>query len=196
MSLLPAGYDPRAEVQGFLDLVSIDAPSGMARFMLGVDGRFTDRSGNDWWGSQLISAQPLEWSRGATAPAGELVLSYFQDPAAGDLIDELRESGDSVLRGRAVVFWRQPIGSMAEFYAPRFDPVRLATRVCGGLRFEIEGDVTRRIVLTVEGPLAQRRAVRPRLYTVPDHNALIGDTDNPSLGLMPRDTLHEEKLFG
>jgi hypothetical protein len=60
----PVGIDPREEVFGFLRLASIDAPSGLARFMLGQDGVFTDSSGNAWVGSQLIEASELELPQG------------------------------------------------------------------------------------------------------------------------------------
>lgn len=195
MSFWPAGYDPRAEIIGVLDLVAIDAPSGPARFMVGQEGRFRDAAGNHWWGSQLVSADPLEWSRDGTAPAGALTLSYFQDPAAPELIDELRESGDDVLRGRKVEFFVQPLGRVEDFYAPQHMPVLVATRTAGALRFSAEGDVVRHLQLSIEGSMAPRRAARGLYYTVADHEALIGET-NPSLTYMPTDARQEETLFG
>lgn len=195
VSFWPADYDPRAEIQSALDLVLIDAPSGSARFMVGQEGVFTDASGAQWVGSQLISAEPLEWPRDGTAPAGGLTLSYFQDPSAPDLIDQLREAGDDVLRGRKVWFYIQPLTRIEDFYAPQHMPVLVATRVAGALRFSAEGDVTRSLQLSIEGPMASRRSARGLNYEVPDHEALIGRA-NPSLGLMPKDARQEEQLFG
>lgn len=191
----PVGYDPRAEIAKALELVEIDAPSGPARFLLGGDGRFEDAAGREWWGAQLVASEGLEWSRDGTAPAGALTLSYFQDPEAPDLIEQLRESGDDVLRGRKVEFFVQPLGRVEDFYAPRHMPVLVATRTAGSLSFTAEGDIVRQLQLSIEGANAARRAARGLFYTVADHEALIGAA-NPSLTYMPNDSRQEETLFG
>ena len=196
MSVLPAGFDPRAEIVGLLTLVQIDAVSGTYGFMPGQEGRFTDANGFTWYGSQLIGAGDVDWSRDGTAPQGQLTLSYFQDPSAPDLIQQLRDSGDAETRGRPVRFYIQPLTDMAQFFAPTFAPLLIATKVAGPLTFEIEGDVIRRITLALEGPSALRRASRGLNYNVEDHNRLIGTTGNPSLEFAPSDARQEEKLFG
>lgn len=197
MSFFPAAFDPRAPLIGILDLVEIDAPSGVVRFMPGQEGVFRDRSGNAWLGSQLIAVNPLEFPRNGEAPAVELTLSYFQDPDAPDLITQLRETGDDLLDGRAVRFYRQPLGSHADWVVPQWDPVLVATlTIRGGPSFHLSGPAARRITIQAEGAHEFRRAVRPRIYTTADHNRLIGDTDNPSLGLMPTTARQEEKLYG
>jgi hypothetical protein len=195
VSFFPPGIDPRDPVRGALELVEIDAVSGPARFIVGTDGRFRDTLGRDWWGSQLITADPVELSRGGKAPGASLVLSWFQDPSASDLIEDLKASGDAEIEGRAVRFYLQHIETMGEFYAPVHAPILRATRIATSLRFEIQGDLARRIVLTVEGPFARRRAVRSLFLTVADHNRLIGDTDNPSLEFMPKPVPVERKIW-
>lgn len=195
MSYLPAGFDPRAGIVGAMDLVEIDAPSGVARFLVGQDATFTDVAGQRWAGSSLIDGGSLEWSRDGTAPAGTLMLTYFQDPDAPDLIEQLRASGDDVLRGRDVRFYLQPLSDAAEFWAPRFAPVLIATRTAGSLTFEAQGDTVRRLMLAIEGPMRGRRSRRAYYYTQTDHEALIG-AGNPSLSLVPTDTRQDESLFG
>ena len=195
MTFLPDGFDPRAEIIGALNLVLIDAPSGIARFLVGQDALFTDVNGLTWAGSSLIDSGPLEWSRDATAPASSMTLTYFQDPSEPDLIEELRASGDNVLQGRRIEFYVQPIGTEEEFYAPRFAPVLVATRTGGSLTFEAQGETIRRFTLAVEGPFRGRKARRSFYYTQPDHEALIGE-DNPSLEFVPTDPRTDESLFG
>ena len=195
MTMFPDGFNPRDEIIGALALVAIDAPSGIARFMPGQEGKFTDSAGAVWWGSQLIDDGDVEWSRNGEAPAGQLSMTYFQDPDAPALIDELRESGDDVLRGRTIWFHLQPLGRHEDLYAPRWPPILIATRTAGALQFEAQGDVVRRLTLMIEGPLAPRRTARGFYYTVADHGALIG-TPNPSLAYMPQHSRAEEKLFG
>lgn len=195
MSFWPSGFDPRAEILGALVLVDIDAPSGLARFMLGQDGVFTDRSGNKWWGSQLIGADAIEWGRDAEAAQATLTLTYYQDPQADSLIEQLRDSGDEAIKGSRVRFFIQPLTDMAQLYAPLFDPVLVSTKTASSLGFSAEGDVVRRLTLTMEGPFAGRRSKRGLYYTVNDHEALIGEA-NPSLTYMPNDTRQREQLFG
>jgi hypothetical protein len=195
VSFWPAGFDPRAEVRGFLRLVSIDAPSGLARFIIGQDGRFTDTSGNAWVGSQLIEAGGITLSRDGSAPAASLTLSYFQDPDAPDLIEQIQESGDTAISGSVVRYYLQPINDIAEFYAPVFAPILRATRVAAGLSFTMEGDVARSITVSLEGPFRARASRRGFLYTVDDHARLVGSA-NPSLEFMPTNNLVLEKLYG
>lgn len=195
MSVLPEGFDPRAQIVGIMDLVSIEAPSGLARFMVGQEGVFRDRDGNAWYGSQLISASALAWSRDGKAPAGGLTLSYFQDPTAPDLIERLREGGDLEIRGAPVRFYIQPVNDRAELYAPRFAPILIATRAAGPVTVEIINDLQRSLSLAIEGPVALRRTARGLNYTVSDHARLIG-SPNPSLEYMPQIARPEEKLFG
>lgn len=195
MSFWPSGYDPRAEVIGYIRLVSIDAPSGLARFMVGQDGIFTDANGNQWFGSQLLQPSALTLSRDGKAPEASLSLSYFQDPDAPDLIDQIKESGDDAVRGSIVRFYMQPIGSVEEFTVPVFQPVLRGTRTAAGLRYEAHGDTVRKITLTIEGPLRARVSRRGYVYTVADHAALTG-SENPSLRYMPQRDRQTEKLYG
>lgn len=195
MTAWPADFDLRAEVIGLLDLVEMDTPDGPARFMPGVDARFVDIAGREWIGSQLISGSAIEWAREGQAPEGELTLSYFQDPDAPDLIQQLRTLGSDYVRGQAVRFYVQPLGSVAEFSAPVYPPVLVATRVARTLTYEIDGDVSRRLTLSIESQLAARRGARGLYYTTEDHSRLVGAA-NPSLQFMPSESRVEEQLFG
>lgn len=195
MTFWPNGYDPRSEVVGYIALASIDAPSGLARFMIGQDGRFVDINGTVWVGSQLIQSSAVTLSRGAIAPEGEITLSYYQDPDAPDLIDQIKESGDSEIRGSLVRYYLQPLTDISEFYAPKFPPVLRATRRAAGLTFTAEGDTVRSISLRIESPFAARIASRGLFYTSSDHATLIG-APNPSLNHIPQIDQQLEKMYG
>jgi hypothetical protein len=195
VSFWPSGFDPRADIVGYLRLASIDAPSGLARFMIGQDGVFIDSSGNSWYGSQLIEPSEISLSRNGEAPAAEVSLSYFQDPDAPDLIEQIRDSGDSAIAGSIVRFYLQPLTDVAQFYKPTFAPVLRATRAAADLRFEAQGDTVRKITLTLEGPFRARVSARGLFYTVSDHAALLGAA-NPSLQYMPQIDQQIEKLYG
>lgn len=195
MSFFPEGFDPRADVVGVLDLVSIDTPDGLVRLVLGGDGRFTDIDGHVWWGSTLVGATDLEMSIGGTAPSGSLTLAYFQDPDAGELISEVRALGRDYIDGREVTFWIQVLQTMEDLYAPQVAPIRLAVRRATGLRFDVQGAMQRAITLDFEGPFAGRNTARGWTYCTADHARLTGAA-NPSLEFMPTDTWQDQKLFG
>lgn len=188
-------FDPRAEVIGVLDLVSIDTPDGVFRFLLGVDGKFTDVDDNVWVGSQLISSSELRASIQGEAPGGSLTLSFVQDPEDGDLIGEIRDLGTDYIRDREIIFWDQPLLSMAEFAAPTLPPERFLTRRATHLQFDLSGALERRITLHFEGPFTGRNRAPGLQYTVADHARLIGAA-NSSLRFMPTDMYQEQKLFG
>ena len=195
MNFWPSGFDSRAEIIGYIRLASIEAPSGLARFMIGQDGIFTDEGGNTGTGSQLLDVSDLTLPRDASAPEGQVVMSYFQDPDAPDLVDEIRESGDDAIAGSVERFYLQPLGDVAEFYKPVYPPILRATRVAAGLRVKAEGDTVRQIILPLEGPFRRRIASRGLFYTVPDHAKLICEA-NPSLQFMPQIDQQIEKLYG
>ena len=195
MSFFPEGFDPRSEAIGLLDLVSIDTPDGLFRFLLGVDGRFRDVDGHVWTGCQLIGASDLRASIQGEAPSGTLTLSFIQDPADGDLVGEIRALGTDYVRGRAVTFLLQPLDSFEELQAPVFAPVPWLTRRAQHIEFDLTGALERRITLAIEGPFTGRNTAPGLQYTVADHARLIG-APNSSLRLMPTDTYQEQKLFG
>lgn len=197
MSLFPSGFDPRDEITGLIDLVEIDAVSGVARFMIGTDGVFRDSLGRSWYGSQVIGCSGYDWSRGASAEDGSLSMTYFQDPAAASLIDDLRASGDINVAGRAVRFYLQPLAGVAGFYAPTWPPVLVATKVGRSVSYSAEGDTIRRLTLSFEGAMQHRRRKRGFYYTALDHNRLLGnpETPNPSLEFVPIDGRADEPLF-
>lgn len=198
VSVFPDGFDPRAEVAGLIDLVEIDAVSGIARFIIGHDGVFRDALGREWYGSQVIGCTGYDWSRGSSADEGALTMSYFQDPAAGSLIEDLRASGDAEIAGRAVRFYLQPILSMPDFHAPRVPPVLIASKWARAIGFAAEGDTVRQLTLHFEGAMQNRRRRRGFFYTVSDHNRVLGSPEppNPSLEFVPIDGRTDEPLFG
>lgn len=195
MSVFPEGFDPRADVVGVLDLISIDTPDGLARFMPGIDGIFTDVDGHQWVGSTLITPGDMELARGGAAPSGSIGMSFFQDPAAADLVTELRALGAAYVAGREIVFWAQPLLTLNDFYAPTVPPFRVATRLATSPTFGGEGAYQRSIMLAFETGFAGRGEARGWQYTTEDHARLTGSA-NPSLTYMPTDLAYDEKIFG
>ena len=195
MSFFPPEFDPRAEVVAVLDLVMIDTPDGPARFLLGVDGRFRDIDGDDWWGCTLISGTDLEMSIGGTAPSGSLTLSFEQDDLSDVLVSEVRALGQAYVDGRAITFLVQPLTAMEEFWAPLLAPITVAVRTARGVTFSAAGAQQRALTLSFEGPAAGRNEARGWTYCTTDH-ALLTGAANPSLELMPTDLWQEQKLFG
>ncbi len=192
---LPAGVSFRDEIVAKLDLAAIDTAEGTFRFIVGVDGRFTDLYGHQWIGSQLISAGALEASINGTAPAGSISLSYISDPEMPDLAGEIRALGLDYVRDREIRFYVQPFGDLAEFYAPRFAPIRIMSRRIKGLTVRADGELVRTISLSFESAWEARVAQRRRIYNTADHSKMVGHA-NPSLEYMPTDTFQTEKLFG
>ena len=195
MSALGEGFNPRDDILGLIGLIEVETPDGPARYMAGINGVFRDSQGREWLGSQHLQASEVEWSRGGEAPEGAMTMSFFQDPAAPDLIAQVRALGADYLEGRKVRYFVQPIRSMSEFYAPTLPMILIATRIAGSVSYEMQGDIARRMTLAVEGPMAGRRAARSRFYTVEDHSRLAGSA-NPSLQFMPLEPREEEALFG
>ncbi|WP_223639196.1 hypothetical protein [Rhodobacter sp. TJ_12] len=188
-------FDPRADVVAVLDLISIDTPDGVFRFLAGTDGIFTDVDGHQWIGSRLITGSELKASIQGEAPSGSLTLAFIPDPSGADLVAEVRALGSDYVRGREIIFWDQPLLSMEEFYAPTLAPMRLMTRTATSIDFDLSGTMERAITLNFEGPFTGRNSAPGWQYTSNDHSALIGAA-NTSLRLMPTDTYQEEKLFG
>ncbi|AXQ93209.1 hypothetical protein LV780_04910 [Cereibacter azotoformans] len=195
MSFFPAGFDPRADVVGALDLVQIDTPDGVFGFLCGVDGTFTATDGVTYVGSSLVSCSEIESAIQGTAPAGEIGLTFFQDPDAPDLVQEVRELGIDYVRGRVITLLFQPLRSFEEFHAPALPPIPWARRTMTRLTFSASGSLERRITVGFETPFAGRNTAPNLFYTTEDHARLTG-APNPSLQFMPRDNYQEQKLFG
>jgi hypothetical protein len=195
MTFFPAGFDPRSDPFYALDLVSIDTVDGVFRFLLGVDGIFTDTSGNQWLGAKLISGSDMRVSTQGEAPSGTLTLSFIQDPDEPDLISEVRALGTDYVKDREIIFWVQALASVDEFFAPVVAPTRFLTRSGSHIEFQVEGHAQRSNTLHFEGPFTGRNTAPGFQYTVADHARLIGEA-NASLRLMPTDTFQEQKLFG
>ena len=195
MSFFPEGYDPQGEILGALDLCEMDTPDGPMRFMIGADGIFTDVNGHKWYGTQLASVSALESALEGRAPEGSITLSYFQDPEADDLISEVKALGVDYIRGRAIRFFFQPIGSMAELFKPKHPPKQWMQRTMRSLRFSASGAQDRSISLGFEAWTEKRRGARRIVMNTEGHAKLTG-APNPSLKYAPTTAFEEEKLFG
>ena len=195
MSFFPPEFNPRDQVVAAVTLVALDTPDGVARFLPGIDGVFTDINGNVWQGSSILELSEIEMSINGSAPSGKAGLSYFQDPAAPDLIAKIKALGAAYVQGRALTIYVQPFTDLAQFHAPVIAPIQLAQRFMTTLEFQATGAEVRRISVNFEGPFADRRAARQTYYNVADHSRYLGYA-NPSLEYMPTVDYQEEKLFG
>lgn len=188
-------WDPRADHVGILDLVEIDTLDGPFRFLLGVDGLFTDINGNDWAGSQLLTSPQMQSAIEGIAPAGQIVLPFFQDPDEDDLIGGVKSLGRSYIDGQEIRFYYQPLLATSDFYAPQVAPVLEFTRICRELAYSGEGAERREITLFFEATTEDRASRRRIAMNTDGHSKLLG-TANPSLEFMPTVDFEEEKLFG
>lgn len=195
MSFFPSGFDANDDAVGVLELVKIDTPDGPARFIVGTDGLFVDVDGNEWVGSTLISSEGTEIALGGAAPTGSLTLSFFQDPTAGSLIEEVNDLGDDYVEGQAITFYVQPIADMGEFYAPSTPPLQFMQRTARKLSFNLAGAQDRSIQLEYESAFEGRSAAPGIVYNTKGHEKLIGSA-NPSLEFMPTNDFQEEPLWG
>lgn len=195
MSFFPSSFDPRAQVNGVLDLCAIDTADGTFRFLIGRDGIFTDSDGNQWMGSSLAQVTGLESAIDGIAPEGSLVLTYFQDPTIPDLIAQVKDLGLNYVKGREVRFYIQPLESVAAFYAPTVAPIRWLTRIARQVSYRANGARDRAITLSFEAWAERRGAARRLALNTEGHAALTGSA-NPSLKYMPTVNFEPEKLFG
>ena len=195
MSFFPPSFNPRDDVVAMLDLAELDTPDGPVRFITGTDARFIDTSGNSWIGSQLIKVSGLQSAIDGIAPAGSLTLSFFQDPDAASLIQQVKELGVDYIAGRPIRFYFQPIQSQAEFYKPTLAPIRWMQRTMRTLTFSAGGAQDRSITLSFEAWGENRRAARRIILNTEGHKALIGET-NVSLIFMPTTNDPPMKMFG
>jgi len=183
------------EVVGKFELANINTPDGDFGFLLGADGIFTDINGKKWYGSQLISTNKLEYAINGKSPAGEITMSFFQDPDAPDVIQQLKALGSDYINNRLITFYIQPLTSMEDMYKPTIAPYKIATRVMRTIRLTAAGAQNRTIVLTFESAWENRRRMKRRVYNTVDHQRYIGGFD-PSLSFIPTVDFEEEKLFG
>jgi hypothetical protein len=195
MSFFPSTYDQTENVIAALDLCAIETADGTARFIIGTDGVFTDSNSNVWYGSQLIAVNNLELAMDGNAPAGSVTLSYFQDPNATDLVDQVKSLGLDYVAGRNITFYVQPIRSQAEFYAPTIAPIQWMQRIMRTMTFSANGAQNRSISVSFESWSEDRKSARRIILNTEGHARLIGSA-NPSLEYMPTSDFEEEKLFG
>jgi hypothetical protein len=99
MSFFGAGFDPREDAPAVLTLVDVDTPDGNFGFMPGIDGKFTDSTGKVWWGSVLIDQPALEMPLNGAAPAGQIAMTFFQDPDMPDVVAQIAALGRPMCAG-------------------------------------------------------------------------------------------------
>lgn len=194
MSFFPTGFDPRAPHVYVLDLCEIDTTEGIFRFWIGQDGAFVDSLSRTWYGSSLAQVSGLQSALNGAAPAGEVSLSYFQDPDAPDLQAELRGNGLTAIEGREIRFFVQPCNRLEDVYRPATPPLRWLTRVMRKLTFSSAGAQDRRIAVSFEPWTEGRRVSRPIPINTDGHAQLIGEA-NVSLSQIPTLDWETEKLF-
>lgn len=198
MSFFPVGFDPRADVSGVLRLANINTPDGDFGFMLGVDGRFVDTTGKEWWGTVLASGPEVELAINGAAPAGQITLSWFADPTQigpeAGLIEDIKTLGSDYIKGRALTLYVQPLTATAQLWAPITPPIPYAQVTMQSVAFSLSGSSERSISLVWEGAYRGRNTARGYYYTTTDHAKLIGAA-NPSLTYAPMDGRQVEKLF-
>ena len=194
MSFFPPEFNPRDQVIGVLDLIQIDTPDGVYGFMPGVDGKFTDINGQEYWGGILIAEGALQMAIQGASPEGEIGMTFFSDPDGAQLIADIRELGLDYVRGRSITFLIQPLTNMAQFYAPVMPPIQIARRTMTRIIYSMSGPIQRQLSVGYEGVFAGRNAGPGLMYTTEDHARLIG-TENPSLTYMPRDDFTEKQMY-
>lgn len=198
MSFFPPEFNPRADVVGLLTLANVNTPDGDFGFLLGVDGKYTDITGKDWWGSVLIAGPDIEMPINGVAPAGQISLTWFADPTqvgvGAGLIEDIKTLGADYVHGRALTFYVQPLTDMKQLWAAVMAPIPFAQVKMQSIGFALSGTSERSITLTWEGAFAGRNTARGLNYTTSDHARLIGAA-NPSLRYAPMDGRQVEKLF-
>lgn len=187
--------DTRAEVIGVLHLVEINTLDGPFRFMLGLDGEFTDKDGNVWLGSTILGGSERTMMIGDEAPRGSLSMTFIQDPSMPDVVTDVKALGVDYVYGLPVRFFTQPFMSHEEILAPTESPRLMMTRKATGMTFDIDGPARRVITLAYEGVGATGNLQLRRVYNTADHARLIGRA-NPSLQYIPQAAENDEPMFG
>ena len=194
MSFFPEGFDPRADVVRLFDLVELDTPGGVVRFWIGGEGTFRDVTGAEWYGSQILEVSALESAINGIAPAGSISVAFYQDPDAPEVIAELQDLGLDYLAGREIRFFVQAFATLAEIYAPKSTPRRVATRIMRTMTIAAKGPLEREISIGFEAWSESRRNARRVVLNTGGHAELIGEA-NPSLEFIPTTDFQEEKLW-
>ncbi|MCJ8139561.1 hypothetical protein [Falsirhodobacter halotolerans] len=187
--------DSRAEVVAVLPLVEVTTTDGPYRFILGMDGTFTDVANREWLGSSILGGGANEILIGDIAPRGTLSLTFIQDPGLPDTIAQMKALGVDYIYGLPVKFFVQPLASLEEVGRPTLPPILFMTRRQTGLTFNLDGPAQRSITLTYEGVGANGNQQRRQVYNTADHARLIGRA-NPSLQYIPQEMENDVSLFG
>jgi len=182
------------EAVGRLILFDIDSTEGHVYLQLGEDGYFDDTNGVRWLGSKMMQMGDVESPRNGEAPAFEVQLSYAYDPDVTDLVSAVRSYGLSAIDGRKAVLYFQYLAKHEEFFAPIYQPIRVASFTMRKLSYALEGPQTRRITLTCEGSNPLRGRPRSGRYTDADQRRR--EDGDPSCEFIPTNGWDEQSLFG
>lgn len=184
------------EVVGAILLVDLDTTGGHIRLLPGEDGIFTDTNGDQWLGSTLISLGDAQGgASNGSAPTFQVTLNYAYDPSRGtDLLAAVRQYGVDAINGRALTLYFQYFGKHEEMYAPIWSPIRVATYTMRQLIYGLDGDQTRNVAVSCEGPYPLRSKPPNGRYTDADQRRR--ENGDPSLEFMPTNAFDNQPLFG
>lgn len=192
----PAEWDFTQEIVGYVELLAVDTTAGIYRFIIGADARLIDVNGNEWVGSQLISASEIEHSVNGSAPGAEYSFSFIQDPDEDDLIGAIRDMGGvDIVKGRDATMYMQYFATYNEMFKPVFAPYQITKRKMTALGYVFDGPQVRKLTLSVETSFNLRSKPIGARYTTADHSRRVG-SNNPSLEFMPYNAFDEQTLFG
>jgi len=191
---LPDGFDPNGDIVGEFELVEIDTPDGPQRFILGVDGQFTDVHGVTWVGSSLLKSGSRAVALNGAAPSGSIEMQFYQPDVGPNLVAELSEAGADYIAGREIKFFIQLFDAPGQALRPVYAPFRWMTRFATSISVALEGHKMRRITLKFESGNAPRKGRRGVQMNTAGHARLIGQA-NPSLENMPTEQSVEQPLW-
>jgi hypothetical protein len=192
MSFFPAGFDPRQDVVGALQLANVNTVDGDFGFIVGSDGMFTDINGKTWMGSRLISQPDMPIGINGLSVGGSLEMAFFDE--SGSLIEEVKALGANYVDGRLLTFYVQPLFSHSDLYAPQLAPIMRGQFVMRSITMNVEGAMMYRMSLNFENVNEGRNGAPMYQHTESDHSALIGAA-NPSLRFAPSGDRLPEPLF-
>ena len=190
------GFNPRDSIVAMLHLVAIDSPDGKHRFIQGVDHEIYTNNGTiKWTGTQLLKSSSMAESFDGAAPAGNLTMSFVQDPLQGSLVTQLKALGAEYLVGRKIEFYWLPIRDPNEWVSTNLAPILFATRIARQISYSLSGAQDRSITLHYESIGESRGVTGARKLNTAGHERMLGQA-NPSLEFMPTSESSIEKLFG
>jgi hypothetical protein len=192
MNFFPAGFDPRQDVVGALQLANVNTVDGDFGFIVGSDGKFVDINGKTWIGSRLISQPDMAIGINGLSVGGALEMAFFDEGAS--LIEDIKVLGADYVDGRFLTFYVQPLLSHNDLFDPQLAPIMRGRFVMRSITITTEGAMMYRMALGFENVNEGRNGAPMFQHTESDHSALIGSA-NPSLRFAPSGDRRPEPLF-